>query len=276
MPAPARHLTRPPPNIVEGMDRPGGDSPYTRDYYLKGHPTYAALREARIERVPLLRMLVDLTGVEPGDTFVDLGCGRGEVAIDAAGRGARAVGVDGAADAIQVAREAAALTPSVKGRVRFMVGNLGHLPLPSGRFRRAVFADVWEHLTPEGLSRTLQEAHRVLEPGGRLVIHTWPNGWYCRFGHPLETAWLRWSGSGFQIPNPAHLPGDPYHVSEPSPSSVGRLLRRSGFRARVWVKSFSPPVQGGWLRRWCHRQAYLRRPGVLVFGRHIFAVAIRP
>lgn len=251
-------------------------SPYSREYYLKGYPTYAALREAGLEREPLLRMLVDLSGVEPAETFVDLACGRGEVARMAAGRGAMAVGVDRSEAAVRIAREAVTDTRSAGGSARFMVGDLQRLPLPGGRFRRAVLADVWEHLTPEALRGALSEAYRVLVPGGRLVIHTWPNGWYCRFGYPLESAWLQATGSGFRIPDPAHHAGDPYHLSEPTPWSVARLLRQANFRARVWVESFSPPVSGGWWRHWSHRQAYLRWPGVLMFGRHVFAVAVRP
>jgi cyclopropane fatty-acyl-phospholipid synthase-like methyltransferase len=35
--------------------------------------------------------------------------------------------------------------------------------------------DVVEHLTPTELDRTLAQARRILAPGGRLYIHTFPN-----------------------------------------------------------------------------------------------------
>jgi precorrin-6B methylase 2 len=42
----------------------------------------------------IVNALLDLAGLEPGDVLYDLGCGDGRIVIEAAKRGARAVGVD--------------------------------------------------------------------------------------------------------------------------------------------------------------------------------------
>src|SRR3954453_6070154 len=42
----------------------------------------------------VVRAMIDLAGVQPGDVFYDLGCGDGRLVLAAAARGARAIGVD--------------------------------------------------------------------------------------------------------------------------------------------------------------------------------------
>jgi SAM-dependent methyltransferase len=113
------------------------------------------------------RWLAGLVAVERGSRVVDLGCGTGSSLrfIVAALRGGMAVGVDRAG---AVLREAAA-TPGLAGRVSLLRADLGRpLPFAAASFDRALCHNVLEFLPDPQL--LLREVHRVLRPGGRLVL----------------------------------------------------------------------------------------------------------
>ena len=100
--------------------------------------------------------------IRPGSSVCDLGCGLEAAFLDyASDRIATGVGVDD-----QVA-------DGVQGRWQRVCGDLSSpLPLPDGNFDHVVMLAVLEHLTePE---KVLREAHRVLAPGGSLIM-TWPS-----------------------------------------------------------------------------------------------------
>ncbi|HEY2506080.1 MAG TPA: class I SAM-dependent methyltransferase [Streptosporangiaceae bacterium] len=106
--------------------------------------------------------------------IVDVGCGDGlatSVAADAA-PGHRFVGLDWSADAVRQARQRglALLRASVEGTC---------LPLAATTVDVVILSEVIEHLVDTDL--VLAEAHRVLRPGGALLLST-PNlaAWYNR------------------------------------------------------------------------------------------------
>jgi SAM-dependent methyltransferase len=53
---------------------------------------------------------------------------------------------------------------------RVTAGSVTALPYPAHRFERAICLDVLEHLTFEEQPRALAELHRVLVPGGELLV----------------------------------------------------------------------------------------------------------
>jgi len=55
-----------------------------------------------------------------------------------------------------------------------VVGDLGHLPFPEGHFDVVISRYVIEHLEDPGL--VFREFHRVLKPGGKVILAT-PNKW---------------------------------------------------------------------------------------------------
>ena len=122
------------------------------------------------------RLVAELAGVGPGDRVVDVGCGPGRFLREAAERGAEAVGVE---PSRQMRRLASRRTPaSLRHLVRVVDGTAERLPLEDGSATVVWAVASFHHWTdPEA---GLAEAHRVLRPGGRLLIAerlARPRGW---------------------------------------------------------------------------------------------------
>ncbi|MFE6780126.1 methyltransferase domain-containing protein [Streptomyces sp. NPDC057702] len=112
------------------------------------------------------RMLDELD-LRPGQTALDLGCGPGtDLASLATALGATGtvIGVDHDRRAVEAARRRTADLRAVSVRD----GDVHHLPLPDHSADRARTDRVLQHVADP--ARALREAHRVLRPGGRLVM----------------------------------------------------------------------------------------------------------
>jgi len=121
------------------------------------------------------RMLSEvLRDVAPPAAIVDLGCGDGAATSLAAqvNPGHRIVGLDWSADALRQARTRGLTL------VRAEVEPAG-LPIASGRADVVLMSELIEHLVDP--DSALEEARRVLKPGGTLLLST-PNlaAWYNR------------------------------------------------------------------------------------------------
>jgi SAM-dependent methyltransferase len=172
----------------------------------------------------------------PGARILDIGCGRGEVLLACAQDGAEIAGIDYSPDAVRISRETLSEVPGAE----IVQGEVVALPWPDASFDAVLSGDVIEHLIPEDADAMLREAHRVLRPGGRLVLHTAPNRLFLRVAWPLSRWPLRLAGHGATVDR---LDGwvaasKRYHPRERTVFDLRRALRRAGFsRPRVWVDS---------------------------------------
>lgn len=108
------------------------------------------------------RLAERLSGLGPGDTVVDIGCGPGAAVRHAAKRGVSIIGVDPAPVMLRLAR---LLTRS--SSVRYAQGTAEALPLPD-----ASASVIWTIASVHhwaDLDAGLREVRRVLKPGGRFV-----------------------------------------------------------------------------------------------------------
>ena len=115
------------------------------------------------------RWLVDQARIQPEQRVLELGCGTGNLAIlvKRLHPGAEVVGIDPDPKALARAQRKA-------GREALSVqldrGFAEELPYPDGSFDRVLSALMFHHLGPEEQEKSLDEARRVLKPGGSLHL----------------------------------------------------------------------------------------------------------
>ncbi|MEQ9366346.1 MAG: metalloregulator ArsR/SmtB family transcription factor [Leptospirales bacterium] len=109
-----------------------------------------------------------ILGLLPADAGVtlDLGCGTGQLARMLANRSPRLICVDQSPNMLERARQA--LDQADAKTVEFRIGALEHLPLRDGEADTVVASMILHHM-PEPVV-ALREMHRVLRPGGTLLL----------------------------------------------------------------------------------------------------------
>ena len=112
--------------------------------------------------------LLGLLAIGPGDEVVDVGCGIGNLAIEAARAGAVVTGIDIAPEMVANARRAAE-TAGVA--VRFMEGDAEDLPVETAS--ADVVMSSFACMFAPRHAVTAGELARVLRPGGRMGVLTW-------------------------------------------------------------------------------------------------------
>jgi SAM-dependent methyltransferase len=113
---------------------------------------------------PWAPRLCDAARLRPGQSVLDVACGTGVAAREAARRGCRVTGVDLNPGMLDVARRRAPGLEWIPGRAE-------SLPVDSGRFD-AVLCQ-FGLMFFEDRPQALREMRRALKPGGRLALAVW-------------------------------------------------------------------------------------------------------
>jgi len=121
----------------------------------------------------MLTVRYERLGLQPGDRLLDLGCGFGRHAFEAARRGARVVAVDYADTELKEVRntfgamaDAGEVDPaSCLGAVQ---GDATRLPFADETFDRIIASEVLEHIPAD--EAAIGELARVLRPGGTIAV----------------------------------------------------------------------------------------------------------
>jgi SAM-dependent methyltransferase/alkylhydroperoxidase family enzyme len=153
--------------------------------------------------------LHELLGVTKGERLLDIACGAGLAVELAALRGAECAGVDASERLIKVARDR---SPNADLRV----GDMHALPWDHDTFDVVTsFRGIWG-TTP----KALDEARRVLKPGGRLGITVW--------GH-IKASPGAWALSPFLLASQPKVENQAAMVSLGRPGVGEALLFDKGF-----------------------------------------------
>jgi len=176
----------------------------------------------------LLTVDYDRLGVRTGDRLLDLGCGAGRHAFEAARRGARVVAVD--ADAVELKDVAGALAGEEHAWA--VNGDGCRLPFADASFERVIAAEVLEHVPDD--ERAMAELARVLRPGGTMAV-TVP-AWF-----PERVCWA--------LSDDYHAPAVPGgHVRIYRRGELAAKLRSCGLRVRGWARVHALHSPYWWVR----------------------------
>jgi ubiquinone/menaquinone biosynthesis C-methylase UbiE len=215
----------------EARRHPGGSFDAVAEAYDAWYATPVGQLVDRLEKDAVFR----LVGNDREGLGLDLSCGTGNHALALAGRGFRVVGADMSEPMLRVARSRAARRGL---ELPLVQADAGVLPFRPGAFGLVTLILGLEFMAEPG--RALSEAHRVLRPGGRLVVailsRTAPWTLWRRVKRLLVPS--VWRGAEFL-----------------SPSELRDLLASLGFADPQWRRAVHfLPLGGrgraGWVERW--------------------------
>lgn len=108
-----------------------------------------------------------LNYIKEGDLVLDLGCGNGRAFRQIKERGAEYIGVDFSEELIKEAK-------FIHTEADFRVGNALQLPFVDEFFDKIYCFAVLHHIPSKQLRKEfMEEAQRVLKPGGSLILTVW-------------------------------------------------------------------------------------------------------
>lgn len=180
------------------------------------------------------RTAVRLAAVRPGETVLDVACGTGDLTHAFARRSPAGlvVGADFTPAMLGLAaRKRARLDPRVAARVRYVVADAMALPVADASVD--VVSIAFGIRNVQEPDRAIAEFHRVLKPGGRVVILEfdrptippvrWFNDLYCGRIMPRTATWISRDRSGAYRYLPRSVSGFMSH------GELGDRLRAAGF-----------------------------------------------
>jgi 2-polyprenyl-3-methyl-5-hydroxy-6-metoxy-1,4-benzoquinol methylase len=214
---------------------------YTRAHFLskvEGHEKYWSdeLDETFKRNLGILRLA-------PGERFLDVGCGRGEVVVEASRVGAMASGIDYSPDAISLAVGRA---QRLVVRCSFEVRSFEQMDV---RYDAILASEFVEHISPNEEERFFKLAYEHLAPGGRLLVHTYPN----RLAHQFYELRRKFRGGPRRVP-------DPSHINEQTLFELKSYAKKAGFIGRAWYSYVGDT--------WIHRSplGHLFNGGLCYYG----------
>ena len=197
-----------------------------------------------------IRSMIDLLHRQPAARVLDLGCGRGEIAIFAASQGAEVTAIDYSQAAIDILEDACAELTELPGTIHAIKGDA--TTFNDGRKYDAILAgDLVEHLAPSELDRLYTNAAELLAPNGQLILHTFPNRWNYDYAMPRLRRRIESGGGSFEV-NPRSRYELLMHINEQNPRLMRRQIRQHFAHVEMWFGSPEDPA--GSLHKHCSPQ----------------------
>jgi SAM-dependent methyltransferase len=203
------------------------------DYYrvqAPGDETYVGYSEWTLKRA-----VVEAAHKLGGDRIVDLGCGPNPVTLFEIHKRSPHMAFTGVELSTQFGASAAHNATRHGVPFEIVTASAHATGLPADAFDGAILAETLEHVPDEYERPVLEEVHRVLRPGGWLIVSV-PNA------RSLFDRYMTWR-RGAAVDHPQHL-------REYTPERLRKLLLDTGFQPGRALR-IPPPPEGGRVARLC-------------------------
>lgn len=241
--------------------KPVNSKIYDRNYFLKHCCGATEFNQSHAKSLPkrLLRCQ-QVANFKKGQTILDVGCGRGELAYRAAKKGCIIIAIDYSTQAIKITRRLISKLPAAERKnISVLKMDAKHLSFPKKFFDTIIMTDVIEHLHPWEVEIVINKCHTLLKNKGVLLINTSPNIWFLRYGYPiirLLTIFKTRKDPGQFIECIGEV-----HVFEQTPLSLKKALKK--FKTKIWGENFT---KSSWINK---------IPLLNLFATSLFAKAIK-
>ena len=215
---------------------------YDASYYLQdcgGHESFNR-NGPEASSDPRILSILSLVSLGHKGSLLDLGCGRGEVSLQAALNGFDCTGVDYSEDAISISRGGQDRFPSLKDKLRYEVSNVATYK-PTEKYDVVVASDIIEHMTFDEVAQCYQMVSGALSAEGIFVVHTFPNSWYYDYHYSRLRRKVESLG-GFLPSDPRSRFEKAMHINEQNPRVFRKQLERSFQHVLLWFNSPDDPI----------------------------------
>ncbi|MFF1449715.1 class I SAM-dependent methyltransferase [Streptomyces sp. NPDC058274] len=213
----------------------------TREAYDAAASTYAQLFRDTLRDSPLDRAILgafaEAVRASGAGQVADLGCGPGYVTAYMEELGLTAFGVDASPAMIELARQAC---PGL----RFDVGSMAALDIADGALGGVLSRWSIIHTPPDELPFILAEFHRVLAPGGHLLVGfsatDGPSHPTQVFDHAVAPAYRWWPDHLAAMLRESGLAEVARLVREPQPTDRRQFQEIHLLARKAWARTVGP------------------------------------
>lgn len=202
---------------MEKIDNSIYDQLGERWYTAHDDPVALLRAESKLRNPWVIRVLREQFSEKPA-RVLDLGCGAGFLSNELARAGFAVTGVDASVESIEVARRY-----DTAKTVNYVIGDANRLSFENETFDAVCAMDFLEHV--EDPLRAIQEASRVLKPGGLFFFHTFNRNWISKFVAIRMVEWLVKN-----TPKNMHV-----HHMFITPKELSAYCEKSGMTVREFV-----------------------------------------
>jgi SAM-dependent methyltransferase/uncharacterized protein YbaR (Trm112 family) len=191
------------------------------------------------------QQLTDTVALQPGQSVLDVGSNTCWAANKFAQAGLRAIALDISTAELQGLYTADYFLEAGTSYFERVLGTMNDMPIASGSLDYVFCCEVLHHNDRRGLWRTFREAHRVLRPGGKLLVinetlkclhdisgvHTGDMGQFEGYEHAhwafQYRLGARLAGFSTRLLEPVYEPYfDPVELYVPAGTPAGEAVRR--------------------------------------------------
>jgi cyclopropane fatty-acyl-phospholipid synthase-like methyltransferase len=222
---------------------------YTESYFLEdatGHDEFLNFDGKYEHLIDKFQMVKERLNLKEADTLLDIGCGRGEMVIYHFLNGGRATGVDFSDDAIKLARSKAL---ELKADCEFQISSFENIDEKT-KYDRIISIDFIEHISVEEGKAFFTKCCNLLNPGGRLVVYTYPNTIRRVYGYRFIRAFsiIKRKPLPKREPDTISDHYKQYHLNEQNYFSLKKSAHDAGF-SKVRVEYFDTSIKESFIKK---------------------------